>query len=211
MHKNKLSFSKLLTTLLILLSSTSAIADGKIIKWVDEKGVTHYGDKMPAQDSGRKNTVLNHQGVVLKENDPSKNTINPDDPVVIEQQRRDHALLASYNSESEIDLARDRNLQMDELAIQALVLRKESAKKKLESNQKIADGFKQRKKTMPVELTEDLNENRAEISKVDNLVLQRKQSMQETRKRFEGEKQRYIELRGSSPAANSQETAKSKP
>lgn len=211
MHKNNLSFSKLLAALTITLSATSAVADGKIIKWVDEKGITHYGDKMPAQESGRKNTVLNHQGVVLKENDPSKNTINPDDPVVIEQQRRDHALLASYNSESEIDLARDRNLQIDELAIQSLMLRKESAKKKLESNQKIAENFKQRKKPMPVELTQDLTENRAEISKVDNLILQRKQSMQETRKRFDGEKQRYVELRAPSAAAAPQEAPKIKP
>ena len=48
---------------------TTAFADGKkIVKWVDSKGVTHYGDKLPAQEAGRKNAEMNAQGMVLKQN-----------------------------------------------------------------------------------------------------------------------------------------------
>lgn len=178
-----------------LLLSTFTFADGKIIKWVDEKGITHYGDKIPAQDSGRKNTELNSQGVTLRQNDPSKKLINSQDSVSIEQARRDHALLASYNNESDIDVARDRNLELDEIAVQALNQRMKSVVKKLSIHQKSAEAFKSRKKPLPIELVQDLNENQSEISKVNKLIVQRKQSMQETRKRYAAEKQRYLELR----------------
>src|SRR5688572_8647545 len=34
-------------------------------KWVDENGVTHYGDSVPAQYSQREQQVLNSEGVVV--------------------------------------------------------------------------------------------------------------------------------------------------
>jgi Domain of unknown function (DUF4124) len=40
----------------------AANAEG-IVKWKDSNGVTHYGDKLPAQEAGRTNTVLNKQGM----------------------------------------------------------------------------------------------------------------------------------------------------
>src|SRR5690606_10272736 len=107
--------------LLTLLCSTVVHAgDTKIHKWVDEKGVTHYGDKMPAKDVHRDNSVLNNQGVTIKRNQVGQNNNNELDASLIEQGRRDRALRGSYTHAEEIDLAKDRSLQMDQVSIQAL-------------------------------------------------------------------------------------------
>src|SRR5437899_2976985 len=123
MHVTRLKiFSTLICLLPLFLVHGNTYADGgKIIKWVDEKGVTHYGDSMPAQDSSRDSSVINSQGLVVKRNQPLKSQAkNPAaenlDKEAMEQQRRDRTLRAAYTTENEIDLARDRNLQMDEAA-----------------------------------------------------------------------------------------------
>ena len=35
-----------------------ANAEGKIVKWKDANGVTHYGDKLPVEAAGRSNSCL---------------------------------------------------------------------------------------------------------------------------------------------------------
>lgn len=178
----------------------AAVADGKIMKWVDEKGVTHYGDKIPTQDITRKNSELNKQGVTVKQNDPGQKTVNPEDPLTQAQLRKDKALLASYNSAEEIDLARDRSLQLDELSLSSLIQRHETVQKKLEQNTKLSESFKTRKKPAPLELAQDINDNKNEIKRIDEQINQRKQVMQETRARFDADKKRYVELKATNDA-----------
>jgi len=201
MHKTYLTFVKYFAAFSIVVLSSNTFAGGKIIKWVDKHGVTHYGDRLPTKDSGKKNKVLNNQGVTLKEIDPSKpkhiKTSENGAPKISEQEKRDRALLASYNSAEDIDLARDRNLQLDELALEALMLRMGNAKKKLKSNQEKADGFEKNKKDIPDIIQEDISLNKQEISKTEALIAQRKEIMEDTRRRYDSAKQRFIQLRAS--------------
>lgn len=184
-----------LISLTLLVGTVANAADGKIHKWVDDKGVTHYGDKMPAKDAHRDNSVLNNQGVVTKRNQIS-NTNNHDvDTSLIEQRRRDRALRASYTTEEEIDLARDRSLQMDEVSIQALEQRKVTALKKLETNQKNIDDFNKRGKPVPEDLSQDASDIKAEIARVNDQITHHKSSMDATRKRFNDDKRRFIEIK----------------
>ncbi|MDP2246893.1 MAG: DUF4124 domain-containing protein [Nitrosomonadales bacterium] len=184
-----------LISLSLLVGTIANAADGKIHKWVDDKGVTHYGDKMPAKDVHRDNSVLNNQGVVIKRNQISNTNKHEVDVNVIEQRRRDRALRASYTNEEEIDLARDRSLQMDEVSIQALEQRKVSALKRLETNQKNIDGFNKREKPVPEDLSKDASDIKAEIARIDDQIAHRKSSMDATRKRFNEDKRRFIEIK----------------
>lgn len=185
--------------LLTLLCSTVVHAGGaKIHKWVDEKGVTHYGDKMPAKDVHRDNSVLNNQGVVIKRNQVSNINSNDTDASLIEQRRRDRALRASYTNAEEIDLAKDRSLQMDEASIQSLEQRKISATKRLENVQKSIDGFVQKEKPIPEDLSKDVKDIKAEIARIDDQINHRKSSMDATRKRFDEDKQRFMEIKADS-------------
>ncbi len=178
-----------------LLLSVTAFADGgRIHKWVDDKGVTHYGDKMPATDMHRDNSVLNKQGVVIKRNQVNAKSHEVDQEA-LEQKRRDRALRASYTTEDEIDLARDRNLQMNEVTLQALEQRKAGALKRLESGQKSADGFTKRQKPVPEDLSKELEDTKAEIDRIDQQIDEQKSSMDLTRKQYNDDKQRFIELK----------------
>lgn len=192
----------------LLLGSMQAKAAGStkstsssIVKWVDEKGVTHYGDSLPPQYSGRDNSVINSQGILIKRNQSVKAGEKSQDEASLDEQRRDRALLATFTTEQEIDLARDRNMQMDNTALQSLQQRLQNAKSHLAANQKIADGFVKRKQAVPADLTNDLKNNEAEIAKIEEQISQRRKSMQATQKRFDDDKRRFGELKAKAAAA----------
>ncbi|MGQ0442542.1 MAG: DUF4124 domain-containing protein [Methylophilaceae bacterium] len=204
----KIHYLKLSTPLLLCLAfclnanaagkEASAPAGGtgkRIVKWVDSQGVTHYGDKLPAQDAGRNNTEINNQGVVLKRNIKTDATTEQVNEEKLAQQRKDSILLASYTKAEEIDLARDRSLQMDQAALQALSVQKENIAGRSARNQKTAEGFSKRNKPLPPYLSEELKLANLESSKIDKQIAARKLSMEATRKHFANEKLRFNALK----------------
>jgi hypothetical protein len=180
--------------------SSNAFADGKkIVKWVDSKGVTHYGDKLPAQEAGRKNSEMNAQGMVLKQNNAPVSKADVADQIKLELERKDKILLASYTKSEEIDLARDRNLQMDLAAVQSLEQQKISAENRTARNNKNAESFKARQKPVPLYLVEELKLSKLESVSIDKQLANRKLAMEVTKARYAEEKTRFIALK--KPAA----------
>ena len=197
-----LSITKLLALTSLVLACNQVWAEagasnkgGRIIKWVDEKGVTHYSDSLPVQDANRNNSVLNNQGLVVKRNQPTAVVKPEEDQALIDQQRRDRALRAAYSNEQDIDSARDRNLQTDETAIKELEQRMSIAQARMDANKMKADDFIKRKKPVPLDLNQELQNNSAEIAQIKQQIAQRQQSMEATRQRYENDKRRYIELK----------------
>ena len=188
-------------TLSLFIFATIAFAPpvfadgGRIVKWKDDKGVTHYGDKIPMQYSNGENTVINKQGITVKRNKPATYQDQTVEAHKIEQDKKDRALLSAFTSEDEIDLARDRNLQLDQLTLEGLELQKVNSKKRLTDMQKYAAGFKKNKKPIPADLAKDVATNEAELAKIDKQIAERKGMMDATRKRFDDDKQRYIALK----------------
>ncbi len=190
-------------------NEAGASADGgkRIVKWVDSSGATHYGDKLPSQEAGRNNTEMNTQGVVVKRNVKTDTTVEQVNQDKLASQRKDNILLASYTNADEIDLARDRNLQMDQAALQALTAQKENVSGRLARNQKTADSFNQGKKPLPAYLNDELKLAKSESNKVDKQIAERKLSMDATRKRYAEEKARFIALKQASTPEASAMTA----
>ena len=185
----------MLAASLLVLSGT-AYADGKkIVKWVDSSGVTHYGDKLPTQEAGRNNSEMNNQGIVVKRNVTSDKKNEATDLQKLEQDRKDKILLASYTNPDEIDLARDRNLQLDQAAIQALTQQKINISTRTVRNNKTAEGFSARKKPIPPYLTEELKLSKTESANVDKRLAQHQLSMENTRKHYAEEKVKFIALK----------------
>jgi rhamnose utilization protein RhaD (predicted bifunctional aldolase and dehydrogenase) len=124
--------------LAMLLAAASCWAT--TYRWVDEHGVVHYGDSIPARYSGAGHDVLDEQGRVIKRVESfSKATQEnqkraqeaarqaAEQRAVREQQRHDSALMATYDSTAEIDQARDRALAQEQALIDSLkVMRKQS-------------------------------------------------------------------------------------
>ncbi|MGH8757792.1 MAG: DUF4124 domain-containing protein, partial [Burkholderiales bacterium] len=55
--------------LLLLFAMPGVHALAVMYKWVDENGVTHYGDSIPPEYRSRANEELNKRGVIIKKND----------------------------------------------------------------------------------------------------------------------------------------------
>lgn len=193
--------SLILLTLIAFTQHAHADEAKRIVKWKDDKGVTHYGDSIPAQYSNRENSLINQQGITVKRNKPISYQDESLSLAKIEQDKKDKALLSAFTHESEIDLARDRNLQLDQVTLEGLQLQKTNSQKRLADTQKYANSFIKNKKPVPADLATDIKTNQAEISKIDKQIADRKAAMDATRKRFDDDKKRYILLR--SPANGS--------
>ncbi|HSD82402.1 MAG TPA: DUF4124 domain-containing protein [Anaerolineae bacterium] len=173
---------------------------GGIVKWVDDKGVTHYGDALPPEQASRSVTVLNKSGRVLRKTEASKPpTQQAQDPglqkQLADQQRRDVMLLASYTTEQEIDLARERSTQTEEAAIKALEQQAVGVRERLAMHQKSADSYTARKQPIPDDLKQDISSVRAESGKIQAQIAQKRKNIEETRVRYEQDKRRFHELK----------------
>lgn len=196
---------KALLIITLFLMNGWASADSKRIKkWVDEKGVTHYGDVLSPEYAGEKTTEMNSQGITVKRKETTSNPKSKQADKAkeqTEQERRDKALLGSFTTAREIDLARDRNLQMDRTNIQSLKLRLTDAEKRLEKTNASMAEFSKNKKPVPADLAEDRKNQQADISKIKEQIVKKQADMDETYARFENDKKRFIELKsGNSPA-----------
>ena len=180
---------------LLTMSNIVAAEDKKIVKWVDSKGVTQYGDKLPASEAGRNNAEMNAQGMVIKKNVTTIKSNDLQEQEKLEQERKDKILLASYTKAEEIDLAKERNLELDKAALQALTQQKINITNRTARNNKLADGFKARKKPLPAYLNDELKLSKSEIANIDRQIAQRKLSMAATNARYTEEKVRFIALK----------------
>src|SRR5262249_49849046 len=109
--------------LLVAIAALWIPAAGAAYKCVDAKGITHVGDTPPPGCKEVMMYEVTPGGKVLREIEP---TLTPEqakvreaemekkraaDAIAAEQRRKDLALLSTYASEKEFDVARDRNIE----------------------------------------------------------------------------------------------------
>lgn len=179
---------------LVAMSLFTQVAQaGKIIKWTDEQGVVHYGDVMPPKVAGKRNTELNKEGVVVKENEKHQQFVA--DEGYSEQLRKDKALLASYSSVKEIELALRRNLGAEETLLNAmgqrLVETKEALTAKLAKRQK----HQLAKQAVPKYLQDGIAADKRKFETIINDLTAKKNHIALIKTRFATYKERYAELR----------------
>ena len=196
-----------IVTATLLLNCLPAAAEAKIVKWVDSKGVTHYGDRPPSFEESRSNVEMNKQGMVTKKNVVVSPKNTEQDLQQQQQARKDKILLESYTNADEIDLARDRNLEMSKAALTSLASQKESITARITRNKVVTDGFKKRNKPLPANLDKEFKAAVAQSGRIDKQVAEHKLTMAQTRKNYTEDKARYLMLKQPAVAAGSSEDA----
>ena len=181
--------------LLAFTQQVNAENTGQIMKWVDDKGAIHYADSVPAEYSNSENTVINRQGITVKHNKPVIYQDKTLDVAKQIQDRKDKVLLSTFTHEDEIDLARDRNLQMDQMTLENLQLERASSVKQLGVNKQYVEKLLKRKMPIPADLNADISHEQANIAKQDLLISARKANIVKIRKLFDDDKKRYIALK----------------
>ncbi len=177
----------------LLITSTNLYAGGKIIKWVDKNGVTQYGDKLPMPNKAEKASVLSNQGITVQ-NIEQKASNNEQDQALAEQTRHDNALLASYSSIEEIDIACKRNTKTDELAIVTLRQKLERLQQQLAANNKPVATHAKTHQAAKSENAQGDEKTLADIAKVERQIKAKEDAINEINQRYEKDKIRFVEL-----------------
>ena len=214
--RNATPFLAAVLAALLLIPSAHAETRGaqtkgkQTFKWVDDKGVIHYGDSIPAEYSQRESHVLNSQGVEVQKH---RAEMSPAEAAVFaakqkeEAQRRQHDmfLISTYPSVKEIENVRDTRLEQ----INAQVSAAEAYISSLNSR---VDGLKERaqlfapynKKSdarrMPDDLAEEMVRASSELRTQKSALAQRRSELQSVVDTFDADIRRFKELRTSAAA-----------
>jgi hypothetical protein len=179
-------------TLLMLGMTLAAPLQARTFKWMDEHGKVHYGDTLPEQPT--KNAEYNKQGRELR-----KVALRVEAaPLSAEEEqarRRDRALLGTYTNPDEIDLARDRSVEIIDLAIKGSEARMKVLQARMDSllarQAKLASG-----KPLPEDLARDLFETQKEMDGLAERMRVKSQEQDEVRARYQTDRERFMQLSG---------------
>ena len=197
---------------LLLVAQPSLAA---LYKWVDEKGVVHYSDKVPPEAIDKGNVELNKEGIPVKRNDPAPTAEQRRAKAAEEERqkalakerevvdRRDRALQQSYTSEDEIDLARSRALSTIESQLQsaqAYSVQLVKRRAELDARRKSFGD-----KPVPPAIDHELESIGSELGKQDAFIAEKKRETAMVTARYDADKQRWRELRAIADANREKE------
>lgn len=199
---------KLCVTLALLYAPFAHAA----YKCVDEKGVTHFGDTPPAGCATVVMYEVSPSGHVLRSIDP---TPTPEqlkarleeqqkkkeaDRIAFEQRRKDMALLNTYDSPDEFDVARDRNIEpvsgrirASEERLKELDAREQQINEQLKTYAESAKAG--REVHAPGWLIANLEQVRSEKKTLTSAIGRYNQEIADLRARYDGDKKRWIALK----------------
>jgi Domain of unknown function (DUF4124) len=197
-------------SVLLLLATTSFSAGTpngrKLYKWVDEQGVTHFGDHIPPEYASQEQHVINSQGVeterIEAQRSPEQLAAEEKKKLEAEQKAsRDKNLLNTYASVPEIERLRDQRLALlaDQIKVTSQFLEILNGRmKKLRVTSQRFRPYSSDPKAPPMsdQVAEDL-------VRVDNDLHTQEQNLREKRseeatmsKQFESDIARFKELKG---------------
>jgi hypothetical protein len=191
-------------------ASSSNSGSQTTYKWVDEKGITHYGDSVPAEYSQREQTLLNEQGVVM---DKRLAEMSPKEAAAYaakqkeESRKKQHDmfLLSTYPSVKEIENVRDARL--DQINGQVI-----AAEAYIASLTTRLEGLKQRSlnfapystkpgaRRMPDDLAEEMVRAMSELRTQNSALTAKRNELKTVREGYDADIARFKELRTSAAA-----------
>ena len=198
---------------LAVCAVTDAVAQQKgkqTYKWVDEKGVTHYGDSVPAEYSQREQSVLNTQGVEVQKRQAE---MSPKEAAAYAARQKEEAdrrahdvfLMSTYPSVKEIENVRDSRLDQIKGQISA-------AEAYIASLTTRVDGLKQRSlmfapyntkpgaRRMPDDLAEEMVRALSELRTQNTALAAWRADLATMSAQYDGDIKRFKELRTSAAA-----------
>ncbi|MBA3022376.1 MAG: DUF4124 domain-containing protein [Gammaproteobacteria bacterium] len=193
--------SKMLVGVAALFAAISLNAEAKLYKWVDENGTTHYGETIPPKYANR-NAQTFEKGRV-QERESTRESANVQRKMLsdeeVQAERHDNALINTYSSDKEIDLARDRNLQQVEARISSYTTLLKSANENLVSLQQEQERIAKQNRKTPKSLEEDLENAKLRIEQFQADLDTNKAELEAVKARYAKDKARYRELKGLAP------------
>jgi hypothetical protein len=194
----------------------------KIICWKDNAGkVIGCGDRVPPEFQKNESKRLDERGITrqttvsaeeaarLKAEADKKAALKAEeDRRIAEQRRQDTALVNTYTSAKEIDVRRDRELQVVDLQIQQLKASVKGAVDAHAAQKSRYANFEKRGK-VPDNVKEDLKQAAEEENRVMERIADKEKDKERIAASYAQQKARFIELKGGpAPAAATASTPK---
>jgi hypothetical protein len=203
MHRNLRDARRLLPFALVVFAFAASPAGAATYKWTDEDGKVHYSDKAPPE-APKGATVLDKQARPVKKIDaplsPEQLKARADEDerqkalakAKDDQARKDRALMASYTSENEIDLARNRAVGTLDSQIKSAQIFTETLAKQQKAISARKESYAG--KPLPVELEREAVSVDAEISRQNILIRQKQEELEMVAAKYDTIKQRWREI-----------------
>jgi len=174
-------------------------------RWVDEKGEVHYGDRVPPQYVQKESAILNSQGVQVGRLEAQKTPEQLAEDArrhqeMLRLKQRDSFLVTTYSSVADIERLRDERLETIEaqrLAAEQYVENLHSRLSLLQTRALLFKPYNPRPEArrLPDDLAEDLVRTLNEIRTQRRVLLAKDDEQAALRKQFQGDIERYKELR----------------
>jgi chromosome segregation ATPase len=210
------------TLCLMLLLALAPAAAQAAYKCVDEKGRTHFGDTPPP---GCANVVLYEvtaSGKVIRRLEPSltedqakakaeaEQSRRESDRLAALQKRKDMALLATYSSEEEFDVVRERNVAPVQGRIRSVQERLAAVDKRIAKLDEEMEFYKAGKSksakqvSPPAPLLAELERLAQEKSTLNRSIANYEKEIVELRARFDTDKRRWVAIKTGGAGAQAQ-------
>ncbi len=185
-------------------SSSSSSSKTPTFRWVDDQGVVHYSDEVPAPYAGKDRTIMNPQGVPVGHLDGQKSPEQlakeaRERAAVIKQKQHDSFLVTTYTSVKDIEALRDARL--DQLKTQRAAGQQyiESLKARLGTLQARAMNFRPYSanagaRPLPDDLAEDLVHTVNEMNTQTGALAHESEDEAQLRAQLQADIDRYKEL-----------------
>lgn len=192
------------------LAAAAPLALAATYKWVDDKGVVHYTDKLPPEAVEKSNVQLDKQGRAVKQTEAAPTAEQKRAKAEAEArekqlakerelvERRDRALLSTYTMESEIDLARRRALSTIDQQIQsanAYTAQLTKRKEELEARKNAPKAG-----SAPSVVDRELANLDTELARQADLVAAKQKEIVLVNVRYDADLKRWRELRAATEA-----------
>ncbi len=197
-------FAKLSAFALAFVLATSALAAGNLFCCVDATGKQVCGDILPQACYGRAYRELGDTGRTLRTVDApltaeqraaraaEEKQRNAEETLVLEQRRKDQALLNTYGSVKDIDFMREHTeaeLYKSIKAAEAKIVELRVQRKKFENE---AEFYAKRQ--LPNDVRRGLADVDFEIKAQDAVIDAKKKEIEQTRVKYDDERRRYGDL-----------------
>jgi hypothetical protein len=189
------------------IAAGGGAATGRTLyKWVDEQGLTHYGDHIPPEYAAQEHSVINSQGVEISsleaQRTPEQLAFEDQKKLDAEQsQNRDRNLLNTYASVQEIERLRDQRVTLvsDQIKVTSQFL--ELLNGKLKTLRISSVRFKPYNndpgaQVMPDQVAEDLVHVATDIHTQEENLREKRSEETTMRKQFGSDIDRFKELKG---------------
>lgn len=191
--------------LIVVIAALPMVAEAQSYRCTGKDGKKYYGQSVPPQCVGQPVEQLNAQGMVTKRIDAAasaaereKKAVEEEDrkkreTITKEDGRRNRALLATYTSEKEIENARGRALQENQLAVKDVESKIALLKKRKADLTKELDFF-QGKNKPPAKLGQNIQDAEIDIKAQEGLLAAKKKEVDSINTKYDEDKKRYVEL-----------------